>query len=90
MEKMDNRVCQICQKNKSMDNFYTAKSYICKECNSFVTNVSRFKKIIKKEGIDFAYNLLLQEELLLKAKNYVLNGQTINGACRAIKRGIEI
>ena len=84
---MENRICQICQESKTLDNFYTIKSYICKECHSFVTNVSRFKKVIKTKGINFATDMLIKDELMCGAKRLVLSGITINESCRKTKGG---
>ena len=87
---MNNRICQICQENKLMDNFYTIKSYICKDCHATVTNVTRFKKIIKTKGIDFATNILMRDKMMFEVKQAVLSGQAISEACRIIKRRYKI
>ena len=87
---MNNRICQICQEKKPMDNFYTMRSYICKDCHTIVTNVTRFKKVIKSKGIDFATDILIRDRLMLETKQEILAGQTINEACRIIKRGYKI
>lgn len=76
------RTCQICQLKKPLTDFYTTKSYICKECHSIVTNVSRFKQLIKKEGADYATNILIKEKFLVDIKWNVLAGKTINESCR--------
>ncbi len=76
------RTCQICRVEKPLTEFYAVKSYICKECHPIITNASRFKQLIKKEGIDHVNKLLIKEKCLLDVKQDILIGKPINESVR--------
>lgn len=76
------RTCQICRVEKPLTEFYAVKSYICKGCHPIITNVSRFKQLIKKEGVEYANWLLVKEKFLIDIKQDILAGKPINESVR--------
>lgn len=84
-----NRKCQICRIEYLIKEYYTKNVYICRKCNTLIANLSRFKKIIKSEGMLYASNLIINERLMLDAKESILGDCSINNAVRILieKRG---
>lgn len=76
------RICQICHTEHPLEEYYTKDVYICRKCNTFLHNISNFKKLIKTKGVDFATKLLMKEERIIQAKYLILSGKKINDACR--------
>lgn len=81
---MSTRSCQICRTDHPLEEYYTKDVYICKNCNTLVANFSRFKKLIKINGINIVKNIIINERLLLDAKEGILCGSGINNAVRLL------
>lgn len=76
------RKCQICRTEHPLENYYTKDVYICKKCNTIIAYLSRFNKIIKSKGINFAKDDITRDKLLLRAKENIIYGHGINEVAR--------
>lgn len=81
---MSTRICQICRTEYPLKMYYTKDVYICKKCNTIIAYLSRFKKLIKTNGVDIAKDSVTRERLLLKAKENIIYGHGINEVARCL------
>lgn len=78
------RICQICRTEHPLDEYYTKDVYICRKCNTIIAYLSRFKKLVKTKGIDIAKNIIINERLLLDAKENIIYDRGINEVARCL------
>lgn len=76
------RKCQICRTEYPLKMYYTENVYICRKCNTIIAYLSRFKKLVKTNGIDIAKDDVTRDKLLLRAKENIIYGHGINEVAR--------
>lgn len=81
---MNIRKCQICHIEHPLEEYYTKDVYICRKCNTIIVYLSRFKKLVKANGIDIAKDGIMRDKLLLRAKENIIYGHGINEVARCL------
>lgn len=81
---MNIRKCQICHIEHPLEEYYTKDVYICRKCNTIIAYLSRFKKLVKANGIDIAKDSITRDKLLLRAKENIIYGHGINEVARCL------